>query len=66
MPLLCLLSLILSKVKFQKLGIDVLPTHFVYHDSCCCKLGLVCCAGNTVIEIVFKSFKLLIPIDIRI
>lgn len=66
MPLLWLLSRLFSKVKFQKLGIYMLPTHFVYHASWCYKLGLVCCAGNTVIEIVFKSFKLLIPMDIRI
>ena len=66
MPLLSLLSFLLSKVKFPKLGLNVVPTQFLNSNSCGCKLRLVSFAGNTVIDVVLEASKLVLPLDIGV
>lgn len=48
----------------QKLDMNVFPTNFVHSDSCSCKLELVRCICNTVMHVVLKAFKFVVPLDI--
>ena len=59
------LSLVFSQ-QCQKLDINVFPTHFVHTDSCSYKLKLVRCVRNTVMQVVLKAFKFVVPLDIGI
>ena len=56
MQLLCLMSLSLSNIKIKKLGIDVLLAQFVHNKSGGCKVTLICCVGNALMQVVLKVF----------